>query len=171
MTDLLTLFDIDNPPLPIRRRPALIVTPALVARFMSQVHVDYGMPDGCWIWTGTKNKQGYGHFKVKNKMQKFQINFSHRVAYQIFNGCIYDNLIVCHTCDNPFCVNPIHLFLGTHKDNALDMISKGRHNEARKTHCPQGHEYNTENTYILPNTNNRSCITCKKLNYLKRKTK
>jgi hypothetical protein len=53
MTDLLTLFDIDNPPLKPKRRPPIKSTPQLVTRFMSKVYVEYGMPDGCWIWTGT----------------------------------------------------------------------------------------------------------------------
>jgi hypothetical protein len=60
MTDLLTLFDIDNPPLKPKRRPPIKSTPQLVTRFMSKVYVQYGMPDGCWIWTGTLQVYGYG---------------------------------------------------------------------------------------------------------------
>ncbi len=156
MTDLLTLFDINNPPLPIRRRPAIVVTPALVARFMSKVYVDYGMPDGCWIWTASKNEFGYGYFGVKNKMHK-----SHRVAYQIFIGPITDNLLVCHTCDNTACVNPAHMFLGSPKDNMVDMRVKGRDGHSSKTHCKNGHEYSEENTNKNSATGHRICKTCR----------
>ena len=105
MTDLLTLFNIDNPPLPIRRRPPVEVTPSLVSRFMSKVYVDYGMPDGCWIWTGSRHMDGYGELKVENKNQR-----THRVAYQLFVDPIKDNLLVCHICDNSklACSHPPH---------------------------------------------------------------
>ena len=121
MTDVLTLFDIDNPPLPIRRRPPIKATPQQVARFMSKVYIDYGMPDGCWIWTGTRQMYGYGEFCVNGKIQR-----ANRVSYQMFCGTIPTPLVVCHTCDNRFCVNPAHLFLGSVRDNALDMVAKQR---------------------------------------------
>lgn len=75
----------------------------------------------CSEWTGSQSK-GYGYIKVDGKMK-----LVHRVAYEIESGKpIPSGLQVCHSCDNPLCNNPKHLFLGTHKDNAQDKVHKGR---------------------------------------------
>ena len=76
----------------------------------------------CWLWEAAKNDKGYGVFQVGWKVQKR----AHRIAYELTYGNIEEGLIICHTCDNPSCVNPHHLFLGTVKDNVDDMIAKGR---------------------------------------------
>lgn len=75
----------------------------------------------CWIWTGRRGPRGYGRFRIGSKAPG-----AHRVAYELTYGPIPDELIVCHHCDNPPCVRPDHLFLGTHLDNAADRDSKGR---------------------------------------------
>lgn len=76
----------------------------------------------CWNWNKTKTIQGYGRIKVNKKLY-----LPHRLSYEEFIGPIGD-LCVLHKCDNPSCINPEHLFLGTKKDNVQDMFNKGREN-------------------------------------------
>jgi hypothetical protein len=77
--------------------------------------------DSCWLWTGYCNKDGYGELSVKDKG-----TLAHRLSYSLFNKVDPGDNLVCHTCDNPPCVNPGHLFLGDELINARDMVSKGR---------------------------------------------
>lgn len=76
---------------------------------------------GCWEWTGTQDKDGYGKVKYNGKYWSV-----HRLMYSFICGNIPDVMFVCHKCDRPCCVNPNHLFLGTPKDNYDDMVAKGR---------------------------------------------
>jgi len=76
---------------------------------------------GCWIWMGVVTPKGYGHISVGGKK-----NFCHRLSYSEFVGEIPKGLCVCHKCDVPACINPDHLFLGTHKENMDDRTRKGR---------------------------------------------
>jgi hypothetical protein len=85
-----------------------------------------GGPDVCWPWLGTRDAKGYGHFSLELRMEK-----AHRVALRLSGVEVPATLLVCHHCDNPPCCNPAHLFVGTVRDNALDMIAKGRHRRSR----------------------------------------
>lgn len=91
----------------------------------SDVNFCEGTP--CWEWQAYTRDDGYARMGIGKSCKK---ELCHRVSWVLHNGEINDGLLVCHKCDNPKCVNPKHLFLGTHLDNALDKISKGRDNPA-----------------------------------------
>jgi hypothetical protein len=82
--------------------------------------------DQCWEWTGCKNVKGYGRLFIHKNGQR-DVQLAHRLSYQAFIGDIPEGMFVLHGCDNPSCVKPDHLFLGTAQDNSSDMVAKDRH--------------------------------------------
>jgi hypothetical protein len=115
-------------------------------------------PDDCWEWRGSKDPAGYGRILIGGA--KGRPHAAHRIAFELHVGHrLPDGLHVCHSCDNPGCVNPQHLFLGTRKDNMRDCAAKGRFAHQKKTHCPQGHPYSGDNLRVR-NGRHRVCITC-----------
>lgn len=108
--------------------------------------------DGCWEWIGATVAR-YGVLYV-GEGDRLVAKKAHRLSWEMQNGPIPPGMLMCHTCDNPPCVNPAHLFLGTIADNNLDREAKGRgwnpQSRARKaqTHCIHGHAFTVENTYL-----------------------
>jgi len=90
-----------------------------ICRFSEKV--DKSSTSPCWIWLGTKNSKGYGSFRVGKKNLK-----AYRFSYQHYIADIPEGMMVLHSCDNPSCVNPKHLRVGTAQDNADDMTSRNR---------------------------------------------
>lgn len=108
------------------------------ARIMARVSVN---DRSCWEWTGNLNTYGYGQAYFFNK--RYMI---HRVMYWLTHGGeLKRSIYICHTCDNPKCCNPEHLLAGRSRDNLLDCVAKGRHQEANQTHCWRGHPLNGAN--------------------------
>jgi hypothetical protein len=98
------------------------VLKALLDRFWSKVQ----KTETCWLWTASKRHKGYGAFCYERNGIKVQ-GRAHRFSWELHFGEIPEGLFVLHRCDNPACVRPDHLFLGTNQDNVDDMMAKGRH--------------------------------------------
>lgn len=138
--------------------PLLTKTPNMVRgpsefRFWSKVE----KTDTCWIWGGNKNQDGYGLFYPLSK----KTAQAHRFSWSLINGPVPDGLYVCHKCDNPSCVNPDHLFVGTQTDNMRDCKNKGRRPIRLLVKCKRGHDLSGDNLYI--SGVGRQCRACRSI--------
>lgn len=123
--------------------------------------VDKAGADECWIWSGPRGTREYGIFCFGGKRMR-----AHRVAWELANGKPFpEGMDGCHSCDNPPCVNPAHIWPGTASDNARDAFKKGRLYIANLglTHCPKGHAYSGTNVRFYTTSKGyrgRSCKLC-----------
>ena len=136
-----------------------------LTRFMQKVDATGG-PDACHLWTGQMwgSKRKYGAFYFEGRTVG-----AHRWAYENHTGeKIPEGMEILHQCDNPPCVNPRHLRVGTHLENMREVRERGNGPKPRGlTHCPQGHEYTEANTYIYDGY--KSCRTCRREAWHRRK--
>lgn len=123
-----------------------------VERFLQRVEVD---SNGCWRWASTLNNKGYARMGMYHRLV-----LMHRWAYILFRGVILPGLELDHLCSTPCCVNPDHLDPVTHKENNQRGNSIST-KHAQKTHCPQGHPYDEENTSYTRGKG-RACKTCRR---------
>lgn len=92
--------------------------PEIISKFIKSIHFEIN----CWVYKFSKDRKRYGRFYIGRKSLG-----AHRVSYMIFKGDIDEGLFVCHKCDNPSCVNPDHLWLGTNEQNMQDKMNKNRY--------------------------------------------
>lgn len=111
-------------------------------------------PSDCWPWKGSVDRDR-GTIWVEGRLRK-----APQVAWELYNGAQFpEGKMACHSCDNPLCCNPAHIWAGTMSDNIKDCVSKGRHSEVRKTHCLRGHELAPGNLKKSAN-GHRICRQC-----------
>ena len=116
--------------------------------------VDKTGPNGCWLWTSYIGSNGYGKFTTTHWSRG-----AHRVAYELAIGTIPQELQLDHLCRVRHCVNPKHLEVVTAKENTLRGNGLAAQN-AKKTHCPQNHPYDSQNTGYRKNGRSRACKEC-----------
>lgn len=112
---------------------------------------------GCWLWTGAVSG-GYGSVKINRRTFK-----ASRISYSMYNGFLYGDEQVLHKCDVKLCVNPEHLYMGSHSDNMKDACNRNLmvNRNSEKTHCKNGHEFTLDNTYVYP-SGARECKICRR---------
>lgn len=123
--------------------------PSLEGRFLAK----FTISEGCWEWTGGQRVPGYGTLKMGSKNI-----LAHRYAYYWYHGePVPNDMVVDHLCRNSLCVNPLHLEIVTHAENT----KRGLKGDLFPNHCPKGHEYDEDNTYVNKK-GSPVCRTCKR---------
>jgi len=117
-------------------------------------------PDGdCWLWTAAHNHLGYGQIWDSDA---WRVVMAHRAVYELLVGPIPVGLELDHLCRVHGCVNPDHLDPVTHRENIRRGAPAAAEFQRAKTHCPHGHPYDQENTYVNPK-GSRECLACRKI--------
>lgn len=118
--------------------------------------------DGCWEWTGGVDTPGYGMLRIPGPRTSHKKVRASRYSWELHNGPIPEGMCILHKCDNPACVNPDHLWIGTQSENMLDMHSKKRQLMSRKNTCKNGHPLEGENLFSYgPDNRWRGCRKCR----------
>jgi hypothetical protein len=126
---------------------------SILSRFHAKYFVD---TNGCWIWTASKLKSGYGIFTDTNRRSVS----AHKWSYIHFNGAVPDGFVIDHICRQTSCVNPAHLQAITQSENvkrSLAIQARGA-----RTHCANGHEYTPANTAKVAGRRGRICLACRR---------
>lgn len=131
-----------------------------VERFWSKVEKTDG---GCWLWQAARISGGYGVMGIRGGQRNV---LAHRFSWELHRGPIPDEFFVCHRCDNPSCVRPDHLFIGTALDNSRDMMNKGRHYRAHRFACKHGHHFDRR-----ASAGHRACSVCMRRHQEKRNSR
>lgn len=116
----------------------------LHARFAEKVEV---RPVGCWKWTGAIDTTGYGRIGVGGRGHG--LIHAHRVSWILHNGSLQAGMDICHSCDNRWCVNPDHLFIGTRQDNMRDARTKNRMKIPNRWHKGQWNIWNNQRNVTI----------------------
>lgn len=121
-------------------------------------HIAIRGPEECWEWIGYRARGKYGVVTIKKRTWN-----AHRIAWELQNTQkIPTGMDACHSCDNPPCCNPSHIWIGTRKENLQDCARKGRQWKQQRTHCVHGHLLQGDNIRLVPNTTRRVCRICDK---------
>lgn len=124
--------------------------------------------DTCWLWTGALDSFGYGRIFKPGRKQSYVT--AHRYSAMLHFGMFDRRLLALHHCDNPSCVNPDHLYVGTSLDNNRDMVSRGRNANLLKTTCKHGHVFDERNTKIRTD-GSRRCRKCDAIRHQRKREK